>query len=503
MTRGIVAAPHRLAAEAGAETLRQGGNAVDAAVAADAVLCVVYPHMTSAAGDLFALVWPAGADRPVGLAGAGRSGSRATIEAVRARGHGSMPEHGALPVTVPGTVEAWGRLVERFGSVGLAPLMAPAAAHAREGYVVTANLAWFLSQNAEWLLQDAETRRLLPPLKEGMALRNPELGAVLEEIGRDGFNGFYRGETGRRLTAALEARGGLVSFEDLATHRSEWVEPVAFDYRGLTVYELPPPTQGLVAAGMLKRLERVDRERLEPGLAFARELVRARDEVYPLRERYVTDPDFAEVPWAPFLEPEAAPAGASGAPPIPEGDTIYLCSADEAGNVVSLIQSVAGSFGSGVTAEGTGLLLHNRGKYFSLDPAHVNRLEPRKRTMHTLIPALAARDGRCWAAFGAMGADGQPQLQVQVLVQLADRGLDPADAVAVPRLRVPPGGGGLWVEADYPEALDLMRELPGVQLLPPRNWQMGHAQALVLDGAGGWRAGSDPRADGAVVESVQ
>lgn len=503
MTRGIVAAPHHLAAEAGADILRQGGNAVDAAVAADAVLCVVYPHMTSAAGDLFALVWPAGADRPVGLAGAGRSGSAATIEAVRAAGHETMPAHGPLSVTVPGTVEAWGRLVEGFGWLGLAPLMGAAAAYARDGFVVTQNLAEFLVQNADWLLNEPEARRLLPPLKAGMTLRNPELGAVLEEIGRDGFNGFYRGETGRRLAAALEGRGALVGPGDLARHRSEWVEPVAFEYRDLTVYQLPPPSQGLVAAGMLKRLELADRERLEPGVAFARELRRVRDEVYPLRERYLTDPDFAEVPWRPFLEPGAAPSNPAGAPAIPEGDTVYLCTADEAGNVVSLMQSVAGSFGSGVIAEGTGLLLHNRGKYFSLDPGHVNRLEPQKRTMHTLIPALAAREGRCWAAFGSMGADGQPQIQAQLLVQLADRGLHPAAAVAAPRLRVPPGGGGLWAEADYPEALHIMRTLPGVQLLPPRNWQLGHAQVLVLDGAGGWRGGSDPRSDGAVVESVE
>lgn len=503
MTRGVVAAPHHLAAEAGADILREGGNAIDAAVAADAVLCVVYPHMTSAGGDLFALVWPAGADQPVGLAGAGRSGSNATVEAVRARGHMTMPTRGALSVTVPGTVEAWGRMVERFGRFALAPLMAHAVAHAREGYVVTEGLAGFLTENADWLWRERETQRLLPPLKAGMALRNPDLGGVLEQIGRDGFNGFYRGEIGRRLAAAVETRGGLLTFEDLALHRSEWVEPVTFGYRGLTVYELPPPTQGLAAAGMLKRLELLDGGQLEPGPHFVFELCRIRDEVYPLRDRYVTDPDFADVPWTPFLDPDAEVDETAVTPPIPEGDTVYLCSADEDGNVVSLIQSVAGSFGSGIVAEETGVLLHNRGMYFSLDPGHVNRLEPRKRTMHTLIPALAARDGGCWAAFGTMGADGQPQLQAQLLVNLVDRALDPDAAVAAPRVRVPPGGGGLWVEADYPGAIQIMRSRPGVELVPPGSWRMGHTQALVLNGTGGWLAGADPRADGAVVEAVQ
>ncbi|HLH67735.1 MAG TPA: gamma-glutamyltransferase family protein [Candidatus Dormibacteraeota bacterium] len=497
LTHGVVAAPHYLAAEAGAEVLRQGGNAVDAAVAADAVLCVVYPHMTSVGGDLFALVWPAGAVRPIGLAGAGRSGSLATIDAVRSHGHRTMPERGPLTVTVPGTVEAWGRLVERFGSLGMAPLLAAAVRCARHGFTVTANLATFLNDHAGWLMADSESARLLPPLKAGMRLRNPELADTLAAIGEAGFHRFYRGDTARAIVSTLERRGGLLTLEDLAQHRSQWVEPLEVRYRDLTVYELPPPTQGLVAAGILRRLERVDRPRLEPGLAFATELRRARDAVYPLRDRYLTDPDFTPVPWEPFLDPSWRETGAT--PAIPEGDTIYLCTADEHGNVVSLIQSVAGTFGSGIFAEGTGVLLQNRGMYFSLDPRHVNRLEPRKRTMHTLIPAMVGREGRCWAAFGSMGADGQPQIQAQLLVNLVDRGLDPATAVAAPRLRVPPGGDGLWIEADYPEAGRLVRSVEGAQLLPARSWQMGHAQILVVDGQRSWRAGADPRADGAVV----
>jgi gamma-glutamyltranspeptidase/glutathione hydrolase len=501
VTRGVVATPHHAATEAGVQVLRDGGNAIDAAVAADAVLCVVYPHMTSLGGDLFALVWPAGADQPVGLAGAGRSGSRASLEALRARGHLEMPEHGALPVTVPGTVEAWGRLVERFGTFGLGPLMAPAAAAARDGFVVTAGLAGFLVRESEWLHREDEARRLLPPLKDGMALRNPDLALVLEDIGRNGFNGFYRGQVGRAIAEALERRDGLLTAEDLATHHSAWVDPVAFDYRGTTLYELPPPTQGLAAAAMIKRFERLRPGALRPGLDFARELMRIRDEVYPLRERYITDPDFGEAPWAPFLDPGLTRETPSRAPAIPEGDTVYLCAADEQGNVVSLIQSVAGSFGSGVIAEGTGVLLHNRGKYFSLDPGHANRLEPRKRTMHTLIPAMAARDGRCWAAFGTMGADGQPQIQAQLVVNLLDLGLEPSQAIAMPRLRVPPGGRGLWVEADYPDAADILGAGLGAVPLPPRSWQMGHAAALIVQGGSAWLAGSDPRADGSVGEA--
>lgn len=496
MTRGVVATPHHLASEVGREILRQGGNAVDAAVAANAVLCVVYPHMTSVGGDLFCLIWPAGSAGPVGLAGAGRSGSLARLEEVRSRGHQQMPERGALTVTVPGTAEAWGRLVERFGSFGLEPLMAPAAALARQGWVVTPGLAEHLAQNADWLMADPESSRLLPPVKAGMLLRNPELAATLEELGRNGFNDFYRGTTAAAIVDALQRRGGLLTAQDLATHRAQWVEPIAVPYHDLTVYELPPPTQGLAAAGLLRRLESVSKQ---PGMEFARALVRARDEVYPLRDRYITDPDFAEVPFEPFLEPTAEPPWSGSA--LPEGDTVYLCAADEQGNVVSLIQSVAGSFGSGVIAEGTGVLLHNRGRYFSLEPDHVNRLEPGKRTMHTLIPALAGRGGRCWAAFGSMGADGQPQIQAQILANLRERGLHPQRAVAEARLRVAPGGGRLWVEADHPAA----REIAGlglrVELLPARSWLLGHAQALVVGEDGKWEAGADPRAEGSVAFS--
>jgi gamma-glutamyltranspeptidase len=493
--RGIVATPHRLASEAGAQILRDGGNAVDAAVAANAALCVVYPHMTSIGGDLFALVWPAGAAQPVGLAGAGRSGSLARLETVRARGHETMPPRGPLPVTVPGAVEAWGRLVERFGSLGLEPLLAPAAALADHGWEVSAGLAEQLAEHSSWLLGDPETARLLPPLKAGMRLRNPELADTLRDIGRNGFNGFYRGRIAAAIVAALTRRGGLLTAEDLADHRSEWVEPLAVPYRDLTVYELPPPTQGLAAAGLLRRLEGAHKE---PAVEFVRALVRARDAVYPLRDRYITDPEFSRAPWRPFLDPDHG--GGGGGEALPEGDTIYLCAADGEGCVVSLIQSLAGSFGSGVIAEGTGVLLHNRGMYFSLDPAHVNRLEPRKRTMHTLIPALAARDGRCWAAFGCMGADGQPQIQAQLVASLVDLGMEPQEAVAAPRVRVAPGGRPLWVEADHPAARDLARSGLEVELKPARWWQMGHAQALVVDGRGGWRGGADPRADGTVVE---
>ncbi|HLZ94199.1 MAG TPA: gamma-glutamyltransferase [Candidatus Dormibacteraeota bacterium] len=466
MTRGIIATPHRAASEAGAQVLRDGGNAIDAAIAADAVLCVVYPHMTSLGGDLMAIVWPAGASEPVGLIGAGRSGEHATIDAVRARGHELMPERGALTVTVPGTVEAWGRLIERYGTLGLAPLLEPAAAMAQDGYLITPGLSDFLKGAAEMLGREQAAYSLYPPMEAGMLLRNPDLATVLRDMGRHGINGFYRGDIGQAIAAAIAKRGGFVTARDLATHHSDWVDTLTVPYRDVVVHELPPPTQGLVAIELLRNLQA--EPDLRPGARFVDVFRGARDKAYAVRER-IRD----------------------------GGDTVYLCAADEHGNHVSLIQSVAYDFGSGIVAEGTGILLQNRGCYFSLDPSDPNRLEPKKRTRHTLIPALATRDGRPWALYGSMGGDGQPQLQTQVLIQLVDHGLEPQEAVARPRIRIPPDGRTITVEASYPGAAELARR-SDVTLLPPGHRTLGHAQAIVVDAPGRWRAGADPRSDGSV-----
>ena len=500
MTKGVIATPHRLASEAGAQILRDGGNAIDAAIAADAVLCVVYPHMTSVAGDLMAIVWPAGASSPAGLIGAGRSGELATIDAVRSRGHDTMPERGILSVTVPGTVEAWGRLIERYGTLGMAPVLEAAAALARDGYVITENLSLSLQEDAELLGRERAAHELYPPMEAGMLLRNPDLASVLTDIGRAGINGFYRGDVGAAIVDAIRKRDGLVTSRDLATHRSEWVDPLTVRYRDLTVFELPPPTQGLTALAMLARLDRMSPRDIAPGRDFVVAFKGIRDACYPLRDRYITDPDFASVPLEPFLDPLHVTVGGGGNG-HDGGDTVYLCAADEHGNLVSLIQSVAYGFGSGVVAEGTGMLLQNRGCYFKLDPAHVNRLEPKKRTMHTLIPAIATRDGRPWGIFGSMGGEGQPQLQTQVLINLIDHKLEPAEALARPRVRVQAGGEKVSVEANYPGAGDLKTTGLRIELMPARHHSFGHAHAILIDGAGSWRAGADPRSDGSVARS--
>jgi len=470
LTEGIIATPHHAASEAGAQVLRDGGNAIDAAIAADAVLCVVYPHMTSLGGDLMAIVWPAGASAPVGLIGAGRSGEHATIEAVRGAGHATMPERGAMTITVRGTVEAWGRLIERFGTLGWAAVLEPAASYAENGYTITPQLSEFLKAAAPMLGREQAAYKLYPPMEAGMTLRNPDLAAVLRDIARYGFNTFYRGDVAAAIAGAIQKRGGFVTARDLATHHSEWVETITGRYRDAVVHELPPPTQGIAALAMIAELDRPS-----DGDFIAR-FKAARDVAYELRDRTVSDPDFR----------------------MPEGgDTIYLCCADEHGNFVSLIQSVAFDFGSGIVADGTGILLQNRGCYFSLDPRHVNRLEPKKRTMHTLIPALATRDGKPWLVYGSMGGDAQPQLQTQVLINVVDHGLDPQEAVARPRLRIR-AGDQIDVEADYPNAAELARHDRRFILMPRHHHEFGHAHAIRIDGPKAWVAGADPRSDGSV-----
>lgn len=490
--------PHRIASEVGAGVLREGGNAVDAVVAANAVLCVVYPHMTSVGGDLFALIWPAGSEAPIGYRGAGRSGAAATIEAVRAQGHAVMPRTGALTVTVPGTPEAWGKLIERFGTWGLAAVLDPAAGIADAGFEVTANLSGALSAQRELLDREPVTSAQLPAVAAGGRLRNSDLAATLRSLGRYGYNDFYRGELAEAIAATLAERSGFVTAGDLALHHGEWTEPVSARLDGVTVYECPPPTQGLAALGMMVRTWAGGSHRLASGAAFAETLRAVRDRVYPLRDRYVTDPGLVSVPVEPFLRIDELEAGPGI--PIPEGDTVYLCAADEHGNLVSLIQSVAGPFGSGVTVPGAGFLLHNRGCYFDLDPARVNHLAPRKLTMHTLIPAMADLGGGRRLAFGSMGGDGQPQFQLQVLANLIGGGLDPEATVTAPRIRIMPGGAPWVVEADYPEAALLAAR--GWQSVSPRQpLMMGHAHALIA-GPGGWTAGADPRSDGSVEVSI-
>ncbi len=448
---GVVATSQPLAAFAGAETLRAGGNAVDAAVAAAAVLAVVEPYNTGPGGDCLMLVWSAAEGKLHGLNGSGRAPRRATIDACVARGLAAMPMHGIVPVTVPGAVDAWATVLARFGTRSLADLLAPAIAYAEDGFPVSEVVA------AEWafsaaLLQSDEGRRVFAPAghapRVGDVVRFPDLARTLRAVAAGGADAFYRGEIAERIAAFAKRAGGFLGADDLAAHRSDWVEPIASDYRGYTCHELPPSTQGLAALVALNVLECFAVPRDPADAASALHLRDRGRQARMRRPRMDRRPGARRAFRSPSCSRKSTRRGARssstriaslagaarGAPR--RGDTVYVATADRFGNVVSLLNSLYLPFGSGLVVDGTGIVLHDRGFSFSLDPAHANALAPRKRPFHTLAPAMLCKDGVPLVVFGVIGGNLQAQAHVQVVSNLVDRGDNVQEALDRPRFHV-------------------------------------------------------------------
>ncbi len=519
---GVVASPHYLASLAGARMLLDGGNAIDAAVAANAVLTVVYPHNCSIGGDAFWLIALAGEAAPRALNGSGRSAARARLEWFQQQGLATLPRRGILSVSVPGTVASWAEALERCGTLPLKRVLAPAIAYAYDGFPVSPSLATALEAGAELLAENAAAAAVfLPngrPPRLGEVLRQPDLGRTLEAIARGGPGEFYHGGIARAIAAASRELGGLLEEGDLAEHRSDWVEPISTTYRGLRVFSFPPPTQGVLAIGLLNVLEGFNLATLGQGSAEAIHLmVEAKKLVYRARERYLGDPSHVDVPVARLtskayaeelrrrIDPERAqfPVDVLESP----GDTISLCAVDRWGNAVSLIQSLYSSFGSGVVVPGTGILLQNRGACFTLTPGHPNCIAPRKRPFHTLIPAMAFQRERPWLVYGTMGGSLQPQVQAQVVTNVVDYGMDVQAALEAPRW----SAGGLshddcspvvFLEAPFPERVvaGLERRGHSVERVPAWSEALGHAHAIRLhQDSGVLEAGADPRSDGAAI----
>ncbi len=518
-TRGIVATPHYLASAAGLRVLQGGGNAVDAAIAANAALTVVYPHMCSVGGDAFFLIWDPKSARLHALNGSGRSPAAATIEALRDRGLSEMPQRGALAVTVPGAVDAWATVLERFGSWPLADVLRPAIEYAEQGFPVTPKLSAAIDAACDlFARQIAATRQFLPagqPPRPREVLRLPDLARSLRLIGEQGRDALYHGPIGEAIVATIQAEGGLMTMDDLAAHRSDWVEPLTTTYRGVELVELPPNTQGVTAIEMANIVDGFDVPALgHNSAALIHRCVEAKKLAFADRDRYVSDPDFVDVPlerltskaYAAELRERIDPERmAERFPDRPgEGDTIYLCVVDRDGLAVSLIQSLFNGFGCGLVAEGTGIVLQNRGSSFTLNPEAANRLEPRKRPLHTLIPAMLLRDGLPWVVFGTMGGHGQAQTHLQLLCNLVDFGMEPQEAIDAPRwvsgrgvpgdpphvLRVEPGVG--------PEVIERLRAMGHDARPTEEPWSslMGHAQMIQIDRERGVLMGAaDPRAD--------
>jgi gamma-glutamyltranspeptidase/glutathione hydrolase len=522
-THGLVASPHYLATTAGLQVLQRGGNAVDAAVTTNAVLNVVYPHMCSLGGDAFWLIYPVEEGRLRALNASGRAPYAATRTFFEERGLTSIPRRGLLPVTVPGVVDGWRVALETYGSMSLAQALEPAIAYAQDGFPVSARLSHWIEQHAEVLLNYPTSARIF--LKEGRAprpgeiLRQGDLARSLRTIAEEGDEAFYRGRIAKAIVRFCAENGGLLSAQDLADHRSDWVEPIGTTYRGYTVYEFPPNTQGLAALLALNIVEGFDLPSQERQSAeYLHLLIEAKKLAFADRDRYISDPDFIDIPVKELLSKEYAAARrplidtrhaarqvSAGNPP--GGDTVHLCVVDGRGNAVSLIQSIYFAFGCGVVAGDTGIILQNRGAYFSLDPSHVNRLDPHKRPFHTLTPAMIFQDDRPYVVLGTMGGDGQPQTHLQVISNIVDFSLDAQEAIEAPRWL-----SGRFLLGDPVDVLNVEGRFPtrvldglaakGHRIKVLEDWAevMGHAQAIMIaPDSGVLMGGADPRGDGAAL----
>ncbi len=522
---GMVAAAHPLAVEIGLDVLKRGGSAADAAIAVNAALGFLEPVSCGIGGDLFAIVWDAKTRKLYGLNASGRAPRALTADTVPPEPDGTVPLHTPYAWTVPGAVDGWFELHARFGRLPMKDLLAPTIRAAREGAPVPQGIAaaWERGGRA-FRDKPGFSATFLPggrAPREGEVFRNTGLARAYEAIAVGGRDAFYRGPIAEAIVAFSRRVGGFFSAEDLASHRSEWVEPVSTSYRGVTLHELPPNTQGVAALEMLNILEGFDLKGMgRDSAAFWHTMVEAKKLAFEDRARYLADPVFAKMPLDGLLSKEYArslakridPARAAmriemGHPPLAAGDTTYLAVADAEGNMVSLIQSNYTGFGSGYVVEEWGFGLQDRGGLFSLQPGSPNRLEPGKRPFHTIVPAFVTRDGKPWIAFGVMGGDMQPQGHVQVLVNLVDFGMNLQEAGDAPRFyhtgsSEPTGtlmttGGVLHLESGV--AAEVRRDLAvkGHRIVDANPAVFGGYQAVAVDPITGVYAGaSESRKDG-------
>ena len=505
--RACVASPHYLASSAGLAVLADGGNAIDAAIATNLVLGVVAPYMCGYGGDLFAIVWDG---KLHGYNGSGRSAAAATPEKVTAAiGSDDMPFRGPHSVTVPGAVEGWFTLLERFGTRSFADLAATALRYAKDGFPLSTPIQHHLRHSSQLFADDWGAAWREVYAKGEPVLRQPDLARTIETLCTDGPDAYYRGPIAEALAATVQRFGAFITTDDIAAHTGDDVEPLSASYRDTEVYQLPPNSQGLVALEALNMVEGID---IGKANSSRRQhvLIEAMKLALVDRDTYITDIDHMNIDpaelvskqWgasrAAGIDPKRAAMPPPGRPAL--GGTIYLCTADADGMAVSLIQSNFSGFGSGVVVDGWGINLQNRGAYFTLDPSHCNVIAPRKRTMHTLMPAMVFRDGKPWLVFGTMGGDGQAQTHLQVLTRMIDDGLDIQDAIDAPRWFVSPPDWGLRAESRFHTDVLLELEHLGhdVTKTPLYDTGMGHAHGIVV-APYGYAAATDPRAEGAAL----
>lgn len=499
---GMACTSQPLATQVALDILKKGGSAVDAAIAADAMLGLVEPTGSGIGGDLFAIVWDAKTQKLYGLNASGRSPKSLTLAYFKEKGLKHIPAIGPLPVSVPGCVDGWFELNKKFGKLKMEEILQPTINYAREGFPLSELISYYWQRNAEKLKHfDGFAEIYMPNGKspsKGEIFKNPYLANTLEKIAMNGRDEFYKGSIAKTIDAYMKKQGGFLSYEDLASHSSEWVEPVSSSYRGYDVWELPPNGQGIATLQILNILENYDIAKMGFGSAeYMHLFIEAKKLAFEDRARYYADPSFSNIPYKKLISKEYAKermklinlnraANKYDAGELQTGNTIYLTVADKDGNMVSLIQSNYRGMGSGMTPTGLGFVLQDRGEMFSLIEGHPNVFEPGKRPFHTIIPGFITKDGKPWISFGVMGGAMQPQGHAQVIVNLIDFGMNLQEAGDAPRIQHDGSseptdermsdGGIVFLESgfDYNEIRKLLAK--------------GHKISYSFDGYGGYQA---------------
>jgi len=446
---GMVATSHPLATQIGIDILKQGGSAVDAAIAANAALGLMEPTGSGIGGDLFAIVWDAKTQKLYGLNASGRSPENLTLKYFQDNNYKKIPSLGPLPVSVPGCVDGWFELHSKFGKLPMNKILTPAINYANEGFPVTELIGYYLQRSVPYLgakfpnVLETYTANGKVPSK-GTIFKNPYLATTYSKLAKGGRDAFYKGAMAKTIVNFIKEQGGFLSYKDLATHKSEWVQPVSVNYRGFDVWELPPNGQGIAALQMLNIIEQYDFSTIEFGSAEHIHIVtEAKKLAFEDRAKYYADMDFAKVPVQELLSKEYAKgrkelitdrAGKYNAGEISAGETIYLTVSDKEGNMVSLIQSNYRGMGSGMVPPKLGFMLQDRGELFTLEEGKFNTYEPKKRPFHTIIPAFITKNGNPYVSFGVMGGDFQPQGHVQIVMNLVDFGMNLQEAGDAPRI---------------------------------------------------------------------
>ena len=499
---GMAATSQPLATQVALDILKQGGTAIDAAIAANAVLGLVEPTGNGMGGDLYAIVWDANKKELTALNASGRSPKSLTLDYFIDNGYSSIPAHGPLPVSVPGAVDGWYELHGRYGKLSMDKILQPAIDYAENGFPVSELIAYYLGRSVPFLSKYDGFAEVFAPNgsapKKGEIFKNPALANTFKKLVKGGRDEFYKGDIARNIAQYMKEQGGFLSYDDMASHKSEWVDPVSTNYRGYDVWEIPPNGQGIAALQILNTLEHYDIANMGFGSKeYIHVFTEAKKLAFEDRARYYADMDFADVPVEKLISKSYADARRKlinpdraakrySAGELEDGDTIYMTVADKDGNMISLIQSNYRGMGSGMTPTGLGFVLQDRGELFSLDAEHNNAYEPGKRPFHTIIPCFITKDGKPWVSFGVMGGAMQPQGHAQIVVNLVDFGMNLQEAGDAPRIQhggssQPTGeemtnGGILHLETgiDY----EVIRELS----------KMGHKIQFNIGGYGGYQA---------------